>query len=307
MKTYRIFTILALASMLAGFSSCREKEVIADDVVIPGLGGTDEVMNELDEWLYENFTKTYNISVVYRWDASQMYSTITSTRLVPVEYDMVKPVMAAIRDVWFEPYVKTGGPAFLKRLAPKKIVLVGSPEYQNGAIKLGEAEGGNKILLLNINYFNPQNEEALRTQLHTIMHEFGHILHQNILYDKTFQNISAGFYEPDGWKEYTDEKAYQRGFTRNYGMNCVDDDFVEVLSMVLVYGRKWFVNTVLATAAESTVTDAVSALNMKLSMVEDYLLNSWNIMLFDDALGNKGLETYVQEAVENVINNPPIE
>lgn len=307
MKINKLFIGLITLPLLFGAVSCREKEVIADDIVIPGLGGTDEATNELDQWLFDNFTKPYNIEVTYRWNAAQMYSSVTSSRLVPVEYEKVMPVMAAIRDVWFEPYVKAAGDAFMKELAPKKVVLVGSPEYQSGAIKLGQAEGGNKILLLNINYFDASDEAQLRQQLHTIMHEFGHILHQNKMYDKTFQDISAGYYEPDGWKEYTDTEAYQLGFTRNYGMNCVDDDFVEVLSMVLVYGYDWFQNTVLAAAAESDELDAVSVLNQKLEMVESYLANSWGIMLFDDALGNKGLETFVQEAVAAVVANPPTE
>ncbi len=112
--------LLLCAALLLGAFSCREKETIADDLVIPGLGGTEEIANELDQWLYENFTVPYNIEVIYRWDAAQMYSNITTSRLVPVEYGLVKPMLAAIRDVWFEPFFQaSGGKDFLCWLAPK--------------------------------------------------------------------------------------------------------------------------------------------------------------------------------------------
>lgn len=311
----RIAQLLLSAVLLLGVCSCREKETIADDLVIPGLGGTEEIANELDQWLYENFTQPYNIEVVYRWDAAQMYSNISDTRLVPVMYDLVQPMMAVIRDVWFDPFVQaSGNKDFLCRLAPKKVVLVGSPEYQSGSIKLGEAEGGRKILLMNVNNFDPEDEAQVKSFLHVILHEFGHIMHQTVMFDKTFQDISAGFYDSTGWKNYdvgkpndNQPQSYQLGFTRNYAMNNKDDDFVEVFSMVLVYGKTWFDQVVCASAQNSTITDAYGALTQKLSMVESYMQDTWGIAMFDDEMGNKGLETYVQEAIATVLATPPTE
>lgn len=290
------------------FTSCREEQKIADDIVIPGLGGTDEVENELDEWLYENFTVPYNINVVYRWDAAQMYTTLTA-RLVPVEMEAVKPMMAVIRDVWFEPYLLTAGETFLKQMTPKTIVLVGSPEYQNGSIKLGQAEGGCKILLLNTNYFDASVESSLKEVLHTIEHEFAHILHQTTMFDKNFQSISAGYYTSEGWTSYSDEEAYELGFCSAYAMSGKDEDFVEVISRIMVYGYDWFENTVLAAAKASTVEpDAYSNLVKKLDIVENYLADEWNVQFLDDeATGTKGIVSYVQEAVEAAMQNPPME
>lgn len=315
MKNIRTVQLLLSAALLLGAFSCREKETVADDLVIPGLGGTEEVANDLDKWLYENFTVPYNIEVVYRWDAAQMYSNIAESRLVPVEYELVQPMMAVIRDVWFEPFFQASGSKdFLCRLAPKKVVLVGSPEYQGGSIKLGQAEGGRKILLMNVNTFDARNEAQVKSFLHVILHEFGHIMHQTVMFDKTFQDISAGFYDSTGWKNYdvgkpndNQPESYQRGFTRNYGMNNKDDDFVELFSMVLVYGKDWFDNVVCTTAQKSQITDAYGALTQKLSMVESYMQQTWGIEMFDDEMGNKGLETCVQEAIAKVLATPPTE
>lgn len=307
MKTKLYLTGLMLLAALT-FASCREEQKIADNIDIPGLGGTEEVANEVDEWLYENFTEPYNINVVYRWDAASMYSTLTA-RLVPIEYEKVIPMMAVIRDVWFEPYLETAGDDFIKRMAPKTVVLVGSPEYQSGAIKLGQAEGGRKILLLNANNFDPADEEGFKQALHTIEHEFAHILHQTIMFDKEFQGISAKYYSSEGWKEYTDEQARQLGFCRNYSMCGKDEDFVEVMSMIMVYGYDWFQNTVLAEARKSTLEpNAEANLLRKLDIVENYLADSWNIRFFDDEVtGERGLVTCVQDAVAKAMKNPPLE
>ena len=308
MKKSKIIYGLLILLITLGSVSCRENEMIADDIDIPGLGGTGEVENDLDRWIFSNFTDEYNIEVVYRWDAAQMYSSLTTTKLVPVQYDKVTPMMAALRDVWFEPYNKVVGSDFIKLMAPKKVVLVGSPEYVNGAIKLGQAEGGRKILLLNANNFDASDETILRRDIQTIQHEFAHILHQTILFDKTYQDISAGYYDASGWQEYSDEMANHRGFISSYSMSGKDEDFVEVLSMVLVYGREWYENVVLVEAAKSTEMDAVAVLNKKLSMVESYMLSAWGVRLFDNVLtGEKGLESYVQDAVNEVVASPPTE
>lgn len=309
MKKTNILLSLFAAAMLLSVG-CREKQEIADDIVIPGLGGTEEIANELDNWLYENFTKPYNIDVVYRWDAAQMYSSLSGSKLVPVKYDVVKPMMAALRDVWFEPYIQASGSAdFLKKMAPKKVVLVGSPEYEQGAIKLGQAEGGRKILLLNANGFDASNVDGLKSALNTIEHEFAHILHQTILFDQEFQQISAGLYDSSGWRYVEPEDAYAQGFVSPYAMSGKDEDFVETVSRILVYGYDWFEQTVLAAAAASTVnTGAQDALLRKVDVVQEYLLDSWGVRFLDDPVtGEKGLHSYVQAAIEEVSANPPME
>lgn len=213
MKRYNNIFLAALFGATLLLGGCREEEKIADDLYIPGLGGEKYAENELDKWLYQNYTLPYNIDVVYRWDAAQAYSSLSEVQLVPVEFDAVQPMMAALRDVWFEPYIQATGNSqdFLKEVAPKKIVLVGSPEYQNGSYTLGQAEGGRKILLLNVNNFDASDENELKESLHTIVHEFTHILHQTKLFDKKYQEISTGRYNSN-WTLLKDPEARRLGF-----------------------------------------------------------------------------------------------
>ena len=310
MKRYNNIFLAALFGATLLLGGCREEEKIADDLYIPGLGGEKYAENELDKWLYQNYTLPYNIDVVYRWDAAQAYSSLSEVQLVPVEFDAVQPMMAALRDVWFEPYIQATGNSqdFLKEkeVAPKKIVLVGSPEYQNGSYKLGQAEGGRKILLLNVNNFDASDENELKESLHTIVHEFTHILHQTKLFDKKYQEISTGRYNSN-WTLLNDSEARHLGFITNYAMLNKDEDFAEMVSGILVFGYDWFKDTVLAEAEKSTENpNAKADLEAKLAIVESYFKKTWNIEFFDnETSGEKGLETYFREAIEKVVSNPP--
>ena len=272
MKRYNNIFLAALFGATLLLGGCREEEKIADDLYIPGLGGEEYAENELDKWLYQNYTLPYNIDVVYRWDAAQAYSSLSEVQLVPVEFDAVQPMMAALRDVWFEPYIQATGNSqdFLKEVAPKKIVLVGSPEYQNGSYKLGQAEGGRKILLLNVNNFDASDENELKESLHTIVHEFTHILHQTKLFDKKYQEISTGRYNSN-WTLLNDSEARRLGFITSYAMLNKDEDFAEMVSGILVFGYDWFKDTVLAEAEKSTENpNAKADLEAKLAIVESY-------------------------------------
>ena len=310
MKRYNNIFLAALFGATLLLGGCREEEKIADDLYIPGLGGEEYAENELDKWLYQNYTLPDNIDVVYRWDAAQAYSSLSEVQLVPVEFDAVQPMMAALRDVWFEPYIQATGNSqdFLKEVAPKKIVLVGSPEYQNGSYKLGQAEGGRKILLLNVNNFDASDENELKESLHTIVHEFTHILHQTKLFDKKYQEISTGRYNSN-WTLLKDPEARARrlGFITSYAMLNKDEDFAEMVSGILVFGYDWFKDTVLAEAEKSTENpNAKADLEAKLAIVESYFKETWNIEFFDnETSGEKGLETYFREAIEKVVSNPP--
>lgn len=95
MKNMRIALLLMAVGLMS--VSCEE-EKLDTSMRIPGLGGEEYIPNEIDEWLYDNFTAPYNIEVIYRWDASQVQSSWLRP-IVPVEEDSVVTFMTAIRDV----------------------------------------------------------------------------------------------------------------------------------------------------------------------------------------------------------------
>jgi substrate import-associated zinc metallohydrolase lipoprotein len=308
MKTIRYISILLFLGAIAlGTNSCREKETIVEDLRIEGLGGYEFPESELDSWLYETFTRPYNIAVYYHWDAVKQIHTFNK-KLVPAKEEMIRPMMSALARVWFEPYLICAPYGFLQEVAPKTIVLTGSPEYDNsGAITLGQAEGGRKIWLTSVNRFDPRDEERIKESLHVIEHEFTHVLHQIKKYDPAFTHMTGSF-NAGGWQTIEDPEANGNGFISPYAMVNPDEDFAEMVSRVMVYGVDWFENTIIARAADPANGDnpefAVASLRYKLDYIDRYMMDMWNIRFLDSEEGEPGLVTTVQNAIADLMANP---
>ncbi|MDR3188305.1 MAG: putative zinc-binding metallopeptidase [Prevotellaceae bacterium] len=302
LKTWVAVACAACAALL--LSACRPNEAMDPNLDIPNLGGYEYPKTELDVWLEETFLIPYNIEIVYRWDASMIYTSI-GKKITPVQEAKVKPMMSALAKMWFDPFLYAAPYGFLQRYAPKTIVLAGSPEYAagGGAMVLGTAEGAARIFLSNVNAFEPSNETVLRDYLRVIEHEYGHILNQFIYYPVEFNSISRAFYDPTGWGNYEDDDAFKRGFFSPYSMSSPEEDFVEVVAWILIRGLDWFENTVIPIAQTSTENpQAASHLRQKLAIVEKYYKDAFNIALFDDRVtGEKGLATLVDEAFNYVL------
>ncbi len=72
---------------------------------------------------------------------------------------------------------------------------------------------------------------------HTIEHEFGHILHQNVLYPQEWKAISTGIIlQTEQYNRFIG--TYEKGFITTYAQSNPDDDFfVEMISMMLTEGK----------------------------------------------------------------------
>lgn len=279
-KMNRFNKFLFLVSLPLLFSCSKEEDDL--NIPIPGLGGDTWVEGPVDVWLYENYVVPYNIEVKYRFDS---YELALNKVLVPPMESKVITVMDAIKKTWIEPYNQEAGENFLKELAPKQFVLVGSPEYNtNGTITLGTAEGGLKVVLFKINDFEKENKAEVRQMLHTIHHEFGHILHQNIMYPEEFKRITTGY--TASWNDFSLEDARSRGYITEYARSQPDDDFVEMLSIMLIEGREGF-NAIVSEAPE----DAQELLRQKEEIVVSYFKEAWNIDFYN-------LQTRTQLAID---------
>jgi substrate import-associated zinc metallohydrolase lipoprotein len=243
--------VLSLLISISAFSlnSCSKEETLPDDPIL-GLGGDDWYPTPLDEYLYENFVLPYNIEVKYKWDPYQVNFNRT---LVPASEEKVIPVMETVKKVWLDPYEKTGGSGFLKRHQILKYVLVGSPEYQdNGTIVLGTAEGGNKIVLFAVNSYSHQNESEVKTMMHTIHHEYAHILHQSAAIPQSWRGLSDEWYTAT-WYNTTDEQANSQGLITAYAKASMEEDFVETISFLLVHGQNAYDSIALANPEQYAV------------------------------------------------------
>ena len=276
-KNYIKLLILFLG--LTFVTACEEKEDLDTELV--GLGGESWVKGPVDNWLDQNYVTPYNIEVKYRFDR---YEVSLGRVLTPPREDKVIPVMETIKTTWIEPYNLEAGPDFIKKLSPKQFVLVGSASYNsNGTITLGTAEGGRKIVLYVVNDFDKKRKDEVKQMLHTIHHEFGHILHQTIMYPQEYKRITTDY--TASWNDFSLAEARARGYVTEYARSNPDDDFVEMISIMLIEGRAGF-NTIVSQAP----ANAQPLLRRKEEIVVRYFKQAWNIDFYS-------LQTRTQTAI----------
>lgn len=254
------------------------------------------ILNDTDKWIRENYTKPFNVEVKYKWDQSELDPNKV---LTPAELKRVQPFLANMKKVWIDPYVKNAGADFMKQYIPKLIVLVGSHNFNNdGSIVLGQAEGGRKVTICDLNYitfdFTDMSDwdkdrmlQTIARTFKTMHHEFGHILHQTIAYPIEFKKITTNY--TSNWTNFTDYDAKKKGFVSAYAMLNPDEDFVETLSTFLtmsnadwtyfinsikIYDENWDVDTVASEKARSLI-------RAKEKMISEYMHQVWKINIYD--------------------------
>ena len=291
--------VLALVISLA---SCKKEDV--DISQLRNLGGDTVAATAIDKWINDTLTTPFNISAKYRWDQFELELNKT---LTPPDESKIIPVLSSVKKVWIDTYIAEAGANFMKMLIPKFFILVGSASWNtDGTITLGTAEGGRRITLYVLNDFRIKGMPGyklsdsvnIKQMFHTIEHEFGHILHQTVLYPPAFKTIGVGFYTTN-WNNVSDAEAHAEGFVTPYAMSGPDEDFVEMIAMMLTEGRAGFdkiVNSIPPGITPDGVTQAMaqSRLRQKESFVVNYFKDVWNINFYS-------LQTRVRTQVLSLI------
>lgn len=287
MKAIKI--IIAALSLLILAGSCKKEAPLGNVDNIPGLGGDTWTPGAIDNWIYDSLTVPYNIAVEYKWDQGELQDDFNKD-LVPPEEEKVIPLLNAINQAWIDPYVTEAGLMFFKNISPKFFILVGSPAYEQSALKLGTAEGGRKVTLYDVNDFRIKempgyvlsDTDNVKQVFHTIHHEFAHILDQNIKVPVEFSESSASSYTSD-WLNVTPDDAKNEGFISQYAISQAREDWAEMVSLMLVEGQSWFdqyvnsINYTGTTANGTTAAVAQARLRQKEAVVVSYFQQSWNI------------------------------
>ena len=296
MKTRTIKYALIFLIGIQLFSCKKSDPVDLSDV--PFLGGDNPaVIAAIDGWINQNLTVPYNMQVKYKFD--EFEAADLNATIVPIMEDKVLPALKDIKTVWIDTYLSAGGETFMKTLIPKNITMIGSPSYDvNGNRLLGEAEGGLKILLYDMNRYDPANSYPLFVQqMHTIEHEFGHILHQHKYFSPVFQTICVGDYTGN-WTLASLAEANSKGFVTRYSRSGVDDDFVETIATMLVEGKAYYEG--LKTAQINAGNpDAADKFTKKEQIIVAYFKDKWNIDFYD-------LQEKVRLAMASVVPPPVI-
>lgn len=284
-----IFTCLLTLALLGTSCSDPYNDVNESDIDYV-TGDNNRPPTELDTWIRNTFTDPYNIQVKYRWDNSELdpYKTLT-----PPDVAKVRNVMDVVKRVWIDTYNEVAAPEFMKEYSPKQFLLVGSANYnQDGSRTIGTAEGGRKVVLFVVNEFEPDEREQVKNLMHTVEHEFGHILNQTINYPAEFKDVTGGNFA--NWATISVAQARLSGYITPYAMLSPNEDFVEMIATMLIEGKKGYERIL---ACETSAASR-ALIRRKEQLVVSYFEEKFNINFTT-------LQTRVQAALDELAPAAP--
>jgi substrate import-associated zinc metallohydrolase lipoprotein len=211
--------------------------------------------------------------VIYRWSESLVEQ---DRYLYPPLADSVQPALNVVRKLWIEPYTAVAGAGFVERIAPRQIVLVGGRNVNpSGTITLGLAEAGKRITLFEIDLLDKTDRAAVVEFIHTIQHEYVHILNQL----RPFDEAAYGTISPEGytaqWFNETTAGSRSEGFITAYARASEIEDFAEMASTMLNMSRaEW---DALVDGIGDTGTTRI---RQKERIVVDYYKSAYDIDLY---------------------------
>ena len=284
MKKIIIFAALCLSFQTA----CDKEDLGGSNIHVPEFDYN--ALSETDKYIYDHYTVPYNVEVVYRWNQGDVSSDDMRKNLVPPRESQVEPFLEMIEKVWMDTYTAEVGQQTLRSYIPKQLLLVGSASYNDdGSTTEGTAEGGRQIVLYSVNDFNFELEQ-IQSYAHVMHHEFAHILHQNVEYDAEFEKITPSY--SSSWMQMNDETARSKGFITAYAFSSADEDFAEMVSIMLTNSPEDWDNMI----ENAGNAAAVEALRKKEAIVVAYMKNNWCVYM-------KDFQKEVVAAIEAAVRN----
>nr|WP_294931045.1 putative zinc-binding metallopeptidase [uncultured Flavobacterium sp.] len=267
MKIVKQYTITFLAIAAIAFTGCTHE----DQPEGSQLDVTNPPQTALDNWITANYLNPYNINVQYKWN---QYTVDNNRYLYPPQEDKVQQVLEIIQKIWLNSYMAVAGPDFVKKIAPREIVMVGGMNLDfTGTITLGLAEGGQRVTLFETDNVDMTDTENVKQFIHTIQHEYIHILNQHKPYDqKSMAKITPSGYTAD-WYATSDQNANEEGFISAYAKSNINEDFAEMASIMLINSKDEY-ETFLTGIQNET---AVAAIRAKEAIVVKYFKKEFNV------------------------------
>ncbi len=238
----RYLYILSLFTILVACSN--ENDLSKDNVIDKNTVLKNQ--SELDEWIYENFTKPYNIAVKYRWDKN---TAEQGTYNYPPEQTKVKAVLEAVKYLLLDTYTlpNMGGKDFMKGKNPIRIVMYGGRNLDSSGFELISKANSSatEMSIYNVNDFDAKNYDKVYVLARTIHHQFAKRLLELIPYKRDeFLSISKRKYlyatdkimlldlSQKGLFSVS-ESANRLGFFTQHSRISPEDDFAEIISATL--------------------------------------------------------------------------
>lgn len=267
MKLIKYNKIVMLIIVSMTIISCAHDEQPGDSQ----LDYTQPIRTDLDNWIVSTYLNPYNINVQYKWNQN----TVDNSRyLFPPTIEKVQPALEIVQTIWLKSYSEIGGADFVKKIAPREIVLVGGVNLNSvGTRTLGLAEGGQRVTLFETDYIDQSDRDNVSEFIHTIQHEYIHILNQHKPFDeKAWARITPVGYTAD-WYNYDIPESNEIGFITSYARSNINEDFAETASMILIYSKAEYA-AFLAGIQDPT---ALAALKAKEALVVKYFKEAYNM------------------------------
>ncbi len=283
LKQYK--AILFVAGVLT-FGACAHEDQPGESQ----LDFTQPQKTTLDNWIATNYLVPYNINAQYKWNQN----TVDNNRfLFPPMISSVQPALDVVKQIWLDSYSTVGGADFVKKIAPREIVLVGGVNSNtNGTRTLGIADSGQRITLFEVDYLDKTSRANVTEFIHTIQHEYVHILNQNKPFDEqAWQKITPGDYTGT-WHLEELEDSRNLGFVTNYARNNIIEDFAETASTILTSSKAEYALLLASITEES----GRQKLKQKEALVVQYYKDAFNIDFY-------ALRDQAEKNTNNVINN----
>lgn len=285
MKIFKTYKIAAIAGVLL-LASCAQEENVPKE---SQLDFSVPVKSELDNWIGTNFLDPYNIAVYYEWNQNLVDN---NRYLFPPLGSKVQPAMEVVKKIWIDSYSTIAGADFVKKIAPREFVLVGGVNLNtNGTVTLGLAEAGQRVSLFDIDNLDVKNRASVTEFIHTIQHEYVHILNQT----KPFDEQAWAKITPSGYTSswYVERIADSRelGFITSYARLNIYEDFAETASTILDNSKAEY-EALLAGITSETGKAGIKA---KEALVVKYYKDAFNIDFY-------ALRDEAQKNTDAVIN-----
>ena len=267
MKILKRYKAIAIITTSLLFAACAHE----DQPTESQLDFSQKNKTELDKWIDTGFLDPYNIKVYYEWNQN----LVDNTRyLFPPTIDKVKPALEVVKKIWIDSYTTIGGANFVKKIAPREFVLVGGMNLNtNGTRTLGLAEGGQRVTLFQVDYLNKKSRPDVTEFIHTIQHEYVHILNQTKPFDEqAWAKLTPSGYTTSWYVEEI-EDSRELGFITSYARLNIYEDFAETASVILTSSKAEYA------AILASITDPVGRANIKKkeAIVVQYYKDAFNI------------------------------
>ncbi len=240
-----------------------------------------ESTDPIDIYIKQKLTDPYNSRVVWDWQ-QPLYVKNFDFRLLPTQREVIIPTVDIILNYFIEPIKKAAnGEALLKNLFPPEFIFAGSAAYDSyGVAFAGVAESGVNIMLTSLNDYNPGNSAFIMDKVHTIHHEFTHIVNQNttegVPEDYTTVNTA---YTGDNWRQLGDWQVLKDGYVSAYGSQNPAEDFAEMVSTYLTLSDKDFNAIYITHGRDEELNIGKDYIAKKLQIAKDYYQSNYNINL----------------------------